>query len=92
MFAYALRNALIPIVTQGGGTLAFLLIGTVFVESTFAMPGLGTLMLTAVKNKDFPVVQALGLLIAATVVLGNLLTDIAYMIVDPRIRFDRSQL
>lgn len=92
MFAHALRTALIPIVTIGGGTLAYLLIGAVIVESTFALPGLGNLLLSSLHNKDIPVVQTLSVLIAATIIAGNLLTDIAYMIVDPRIRFDTSQL
>ena len=90
LFAHALRNALIPIVTTGGSMLAFLLIGTVVVESTFALPGLGSLLLTAVKQKDIPMVQALGLLIATMVILGNLMTDLLYLFVDPRIRYGAS--
>lgn len=92
LFAHALRNALIPIVTIGGSIFAFLLIGAVIVESTFGLPGLGNLLLTALKNKDIPVVQGLAVLIAAVVITGNLLTDVLYMIVDPRVRFDRSAL
>jgi peptide/nickel transport system permease protein len=92
LFAHALRNALIPIVTVGGSILAFLLIGTVIVESTFGLPGLGQLLLTSLKNKDIPVVQALSVLIAAMIIAGNLLTDVVYMLVDPRIRFGASAL
>jgi peptide/nickel transport system permease protein len=87
MFGHALRNALIPIVTTAGGLLPFLLTGAVIVETTFTLPGLGTLMIVAVKNQDIPLVQAMAMLIAIAVILGNLLTDIAYLVVDPRIRF-----
>jgi peptide/nickel transport system permease protein len=92
LFAHALRNALIPVVTVGGSILAFLLVGAVIVESTFGLPGLGNLLLNSLKNKDIPVVQALAVLIAAIIVAGNLLTDVLYMIVDPRIRFGASAL
>lgn len=90
MFGHALRNALVPIVTTGGATLSFLLIGTVIVETTFALPGLGSLLITAVKSQDVPVVQALAVLIAATVIGGNLLTDVVYLFIDPRIRYGAS--
>jgi peptide/nickel transport system permease protein len=92
LFAHALRNALIPVITVGGSILGFLLIGTVIVESTFGLPGLGNLLLSSLRNKDLPVVQGLAVLIAATIIAGNLLTDILYMLVDPRIRFGASAL
>jgi peptide/nickel transport system permease protein len=92
VFAHALRNALIPIVTVGGSILGFLLIGTVIVESTFGLPGLGNLLLASLRNKDIPVVQALAVLIAATIITANLLTDVLYMLVDPRIRFGAGAL
>jgi peptide/nickel transport system permease protein len=89
LFAHALRNALIPIVTTGGATLAYLLVGAVIVETAFALPGLGTLLLDSVRREDIPVVQALSLLIATVVIGANLLTDIVYTLVDPRIRYGK---
>jgi peptide/nickel transport system permease protein len=87
MFGHALRNALIPIVTTAGSLLPFMLTGAVIVETTFTLPGLGNLMIIAIKNHDIPLVQGLAMLIAVAVVLGNLLTDLAYLVADPRIRF-----
>jgi peptide/nickel transport system permease protein len=92
LFGHALRNALIPIVTTGGATLSFLLIGAVMVETAFALPGLGTLLAESIKSKDIPVVQGLTLLMSSVVIGGNLLTDIAYLMIDPRIRYGASDL
>lgn len=84
--AYAFRNALVPIVTAGGIVLGSLLSGAVIIEVTFALPGLGSLLVESVNSKDIPVVQATSLLIAVVIVLVNLATDIAYAYIDPRIR------
>lgn len=84
--AYALRNALIPIATTAGIVLGGLLSGTVIIEVTFALPGIGSLLVDSVNNKDIPVVQAVSLLVAGLIVVVNLLTDLAYMVIDPRIR------
>ena len=88
---YALRNALIPIVTAGGLLLAYMLAGTVLVEVTFALPGMGSLLVDSVQSLDLPVVQALAILIALIVVVVNLLTDLIYVLIDPRISFTRTQ-
>lgn len=90
LVTYAFRNALIPVVTASAMILAFLLTGAVLVEVTFALPGLGSLLVDAVSRKDVTTVQGLALVIAATVMLANLLTDVAYLFLDPRIRFGRS--
>ena len=87
--AYALRNALVPIITASGLILGYMLAGAVLVEVTFALPGLGSLLVESVTAKDITMVQALALLVAVMVVLANLLADIAYVIVDPRIGFGR---
>jgi peptide/nickel transport system permease protein len=86
MGAYALRNALVPIVSGGGLILAYVLTGAVLVEVTFIVPGLGGLLVEAVTLKDVQVVQAIALLFAGTIVLVNLLVDVLYLFVDPRIR------
>ena len=85
---HALRNALIPLVTliglQGGALLA----GAVITETIFAWPGLGELTVRAIQQRDYPVVQGCVLVIALTYVVMNMITDILYAVVDPRIRFD----
>jgi peptide/nickel transport system permease protein len=87
MRAYVLRNALIPVVTASGLILAYLIAGAVLVEITFALPGVGSLLVESISAKDIPVVQGLAMLIAFTVIVVNLITDLAYGIIDPRIAF-----
>lgn len=82
----ALRNAAIPIVTGASLVLTFLVGGTVLAETTYALPGLGTLLQDAVLFKDFPVVQALTLLVAVVIAIIALLADLAYVLLDPRVR------
>jgi len=83
---HVLRNALLPIVTVLGFRTAFLLSGTIVVETVFAWPGIGQLLFTSIDRKDYQVVQAIVLLLASIVVLANLVTDLLYAYVDPRIR------
>mgnify|MGYP002345738482 FL=1 len=83
---HALRNALIPVITIMGAQLSTLIGGSVVVETVFAWPGIGTLIVKSAQNRDFPVVQYGVLLICASVTLVNLLVDISYAFLDPRIR------
>ncbi|MFF4991998.1 ABC transporter permease [Streptosporangium saharense] len=83
---YALRNAALPVLTVGGLLLAANLTGALFVEQAFGLHGLGALLIAAVSQKDIPVVQALVLFGGAIVVAVNLLIDLAYLVVDPRVR------
>jgi peptide/nickel transport system permease protein len=85
---YAFRNALVPVVSGAGLILAYVLTGAMLVEVTFIIPGLGSVLIEAVTAKDIPVVQAIALVFAAVIVLVNLLVDIAYILVDPRIRIE----
>lgn len=85
---HALKNAIIPVVTLLGLQIRNLVGGSVLVETVFSVPGMGRLMVTAVLEKDFPVVQIVILIIAAVVCLANLLVDISYGYLDPRIRTD----
>lgn len=85
---HVLRNALIPILTVVGLQIGGLLAGAVIVENVFGWPGVGQYLLTAINNRDFPVVQASALFIAFLFVLVNLLTDVAYAWADPRIHYD----
>ncbi len=86
LIAYALRNALVPIVASGGLILGYVLTGAVLVEVTFTLPGMGNLMIEAVTSKDFPVVQAVAMAFAIVIILINLVVDILYLFIDPRIR------
>ncbi|WP_320668681.1 ABC transporter permease [Patulibacter defluvii] len=87
---HALRNALIPILTAAGAVLTVLLTGTILVESTFALPGLGSLLVDAVTGKDVPLLQGVVLLLAVVIVVVNLAIDVLYTRVDPRIAYGRS--
>ena len=85
---HALRNAIISTVTVLGINIGFLVGGTLVVEYVFALPGLGSLMIQAIFNRDFAVVQGITLVYAIMVVLINLGTDVVYFLLDPRVKFD----
>jgi len=85
---HALRNSLIPVITLLGLYLPFLFSGTVFVEHIFAWPGMGRVIVTAILQRDYPVIMATSFVFSALVVLGNLLADVLYAWADPRIRYD----
>ena len=84
---HALRNALIPIVTLLGLTIPSLLSGAAITETVFSWPGLGWLGVTSVTERDYPVVLAVVMIGGVMVIIGNLLADIAYAVVDPRIHY-----
>ena len=86
LYKHVLRNALIPTVTVVGVNMGFLLGGAVVIESVFGLPGVGFLLIDAINNRDYPMVQAGALVLAMVFVLVNLLTDITYTLIDPRIR------
>ena len=88
VFKHALRNALIPVITLLGLYLPVLFSGTVFIEYVFAWPGMGNTIVGAITTRDYPVVMATSLIFACLVVAGNLLADVLYAVVDPRIRYD----
>ena len=83
---HGLRNALLPVITLLGLQLGALLAGAVITETVFSWPGVGLLTIESIQSRDYPVVQACVLLISVTYVLVNLLTDLAYAWIDPRIR------
>lgn len=84
---HAMKNALIPVVTVIGLQIAGVVSGTVIFESIFSIPGIGRFYFQAITFRDYPAVQATALFIALTVVVTNLLVDITYALIDPRIRF-----
>jgi peptide/nickel transport system permease protein len=85
---HTLRNALIPVVTVAGLQLGHLMAGSIILESVFALPGLGRLALGAITARDLPVVQGVTLFVASSIVLINFVVDLAYVLLDPRIRYD----
>ena len=85
---HGLRNALIPVVTIIGIQFAALLGGTIIVETIFSWPGIGRLAVNAIWRRDYPVIMGTVLVFSATFVLVNLLVDILYTFIDPRIRYD----
>jgi peptide/nickel transport system permease protein len=87
VYKHALKNALIPVVTIVGGQLGTLLAGTVVVETIFALPGMGRLTVEAILFRDYPVVQTNIMLVAGVLVTLNLLVDLTYAWLDPRIRY-----
>jgi peptide/nickel transport system permease protein len=84
---HAFRNALIPIITVAALQLGFLFVGSVLVEFTFGLGGLGSLITDSIQNRDYPVVQGTTLFLVTVFVLLNLLTDLLYVAIDPRIRY-----
>ncbi len=84
---HALRNTLIPIVTNTGLMFGGMLSGAVLVESVFAWPGLGKLMVDAILRRDYPVIEGVTLVVALSYVVVNLLVDVSYAFVDPRLRY-----
>lgn len=88
LLRHALPNALLPIVTVLGMQFAYLLSGAVVTETIFAIPGVGRLAVYAIQGRDFPVVQGAVLIISFLFVLVNLMVDLLYAVVDPRIRYD----
>ncbi len=86
IYLHALRNAMIPLITIIGLEIGLLVTGFFFVESVFNIPGIGQTSLIAISDRDYPVIQATTILLAVAVVVGNLISDILYTVVDPRIK------
>ncbi len=86
VYRHALRNALIPLVTVLGFSIGLLVTGAFFIEQIFNIPGIAQITITSVNSRDYPVIQATTVLLAFAVVIGNLISDILYTVVDPRIK------
>jgi len=84
---HVFRNALAPILTVSGMQLGYCLGGVVIVETVFSLPGMGRMLITGIESRDYPVVQMLILIFGAMFAVVNVLVDIAYVIVDPRVRY-----
>jgi peptide/nickel transport system permease protein len=88
IYKHGLRNAMLPIVTYVGNSVGLLLSGAAVIETIFAWPGLGQLMVERSELRDYPALMGLSIAIAIGVLIANLCSDIAYAMVDPRIRYD----
>lgn len=86
IFGHALRNAIIPVVTVIGMQLGFIMAGSVVIEAIFSIPGLGSLLMSAINNKNYPVIQGIVLFLSMSISVMNLLVDLIYGVIDPRIR------
>jgi peptide/nickel transport system permease protein/oligopeptide transport system permease protein len=85
---HAFRNAILPIITVIGPSVAFLVTGAFIVESLFSIPGIGYLSVTAIQQRDYPVIQATTVILAVSVVIVNLVVDLLYTLLDPRVRVE----
>ncbi len=88
IFGHALRNAMLPVVTVLGSQIGILLTGAALTETIFAWPGLGRLLLDATRFRDYPLLMAIFIVVATTVIIANFLTDLVYTVLDPRVRYN----
>lgn len=88
LWSHAFRNAMLPIVTVVGPAVAFLVTGAFVVENLFAIPGVGFVSVQAIQQRDYPVIQATTVILAVAVVFMNLITDMLYVVLDPRVRVE----
>lgn len=88
LYKHVLKNALIPVVTFLGMALADMIAGSIIIEQVFSIPGLGRILLTSISNRDYPVVMAVIVCIAFMVLVVNMLVDLIYGLIDPRISID----
>ena len=84
---HVLRNALLPVITQLGGTIIFLIVGAVVVETIFSIPGIGTTLLSAIQHRDYPVIDGILLVTACIVILSHIVVDLSYKLCDPRVTY-----
>ena len=85
LYRHVLRNAMIPVITMWGMTLADMLVGSIVIEQVFNIPGIGRILLTSISYRDYPVVETIIVLIAIVVIVTNFFVDVIYQLIDPRI-------
>ena len=88
IFGHALKNALIPVITYFGPMLAFIVTGSMVVEKIFAVPGIGRQFISSITNRDYTMIMGTTIFLASLIVVMNLVSDILYKVVDPRIEFE----
>jgi peptide/nickel transport system permease protein len=89
LWRHVLRNALVPVITVGGLELGTLLSGSIIVETVFAWPGSGSLLISAIQSRDYPLITGTVIIYTLAFVVINFMIDILYAVVDPRIRFEK---
>ncbi|HCA33730.1 MAG TPA: ABC transporter permease, partial [Lachnospiraceae bacterium] len=85
---HALKNALIPVITYLGPELAYITTGSLVVEQIFAIPGIGRAFVNSITGRDYPLIMGTTIVLASLIVIMNLISDLLYKVVDPRITFD----
>ena len=88
IFGHALKNALIPVITYFGPMLAYIVTGSLVVEQIFAVPGIGDKFVNSITNRDYPLIMGTTIILAVFIVIMNLISDILYKVVDPRINLE----
>ena len=88
IFVHALKNGLIPVVTYLGPQIAYIITGSMVVETIFTVPGLGTYFVKAITDRNYSVIMATTIFLAVLMIVANLITDIVYKLIDPRINFE----
>ncbi len=88
IFGHALKNSLIPVLTYAGPMLAYIVTGSLVVEQIFAVPGIGRAFVSSIQNRDYPLIMGTTIVLASLIVIMNLVTDILYKVVDPRITLE----
>ena len=88
IFGHALKNSLLPVITYFGPMLAYMVTGSLVVEQIFAVPGIGRAFISSITGRDYPLIMGTTIILAALIVIMNLISDILYKIIDPRINFD----
>ena len=88
IFKHALRNALIPVISYVGPMTAYILTGSMVVETVFTIGGLGTKFVSSINNQDYPMIMAVTIFLAVLMVVATLISDLVYKLVDPKITFE----
>ena len=88
IFKHALRNSMIPIITYAGPQIAYIITGSMVVETIFTVGGIGSKFITAINDRDYTMIMATTVFLATLMVIANLICDLLYKVVDPRIKFD----
>ncbi|GAA0126891.1 ABC transporter permease [Clostridium sp. CTA-19] len=86
IYKHAFRNALIPVITLINMSLGYIFAGTILIETIFVWPGMGTLFYQAISNRDYPLVMACAMILSSCILIANLISDIVYCLIDPRVR------
>ncbi len=88
IFKHALRNSLIPVITYAGPQIAYIITGSMVVETIFTIGGLGSKFISGINNRDYPLIMATTIFLSVLMVAANLICDLLYKLVDPRINYD----